>query len=55
MLRFRREVGSGTVKALTLCCAAQRIERALVTGSQTYGVLLSPGFSGSSRAWRMIT
>src|SRR5919198_4344041 len=37
MLRRRREVGSGTVKALTLLRAAQRIERSLVTGSHTWG------------------
>src|SRR5262245_27507106 len=37
MLRFRREVGSGTVNALTLWRAAHRIERSLVTGSHTCG------------------
>src|ERR671919_65056 len=37
MLRLSREVGSGTVKALTLLRAAQRIERSLVTGSHTWG------------------
>src|SRR5215831_5529252 len=37
MFRFRREVGSGTVKALTRLRAAHRIERSLVTGSHTCG------------------
>src|SRR2546427_12812487 len=53
MFRFRREVGSGTVKALTLLRAAQRIERSLVTGSHTCGCGFCTGCGNTLISFRV--
>src|SRR5438128_1772686 len=54
MFRFRREVGSGTVKALTLLRAAQRIERSLVTGSHAGGCGFCTGCGNTLISFRVV-
>src|SRR5215475_4353057 len=54
MLRFKRDVGSGTVKALSPWRAAQRIERSLVTGSHTCGCGFCTGCGNTLISFKVV-